>query len=287
MKVTKLETLRCGAGWRNYNFLKLSTDEGIVGWSEFDEGFGSPGVGTVIEQLAGRVIGRPVSAHEHIHAELYCATRPAAGGVVTEAMGAIENALLDAKAKALGVPCYQLLGGKLRDRIRLYWSHCATWRINHPAFYKPPITDLDGVKAIGREVREKGFGALKTNLFAYQDGKPQGWRPGFGRPFYPELNVDKNVLRNLRMHLEALDRSFARPQFQRQDRGLSQDPPRACRFRHVLDRDRQLQPRGAGLHPPAQPAPDQLLRDAVRIARVPAVFARAGNGRGHHRHGVR
>src|SRR5438445_326498 len=60
MKVTRLETLRCGAGWRNYNFLKLSTDEGIVGWSEFDEGFGSPGVGTVIEQLAGRVIGRPV-----------------------------------------------------------------------------------------------------------------------------------------------------------------------------------------------------------------------------------
>jgi len=205
MKVTKLETLRCGAGWRNYNFLKLSTDEGIVGWSEFDEGFGSPGVGTVIEQLAGRVVGRPVSAHEHVHAELYCATRPAAGGVVTEAMGAIENALLDAKAKALGVPCYELLGGKLRDRIRLYWSHCATWRINHPTFYKPAITDLDGVKAIGREVREKGFGALKTNLFVYHDGKPQGWRPGFGRPFYPELNVDKNVLRNLRMHLEALD----------------------------------------------------------------------------------
>ena len=205
MKVTKLETLRCGAGWRNYNFLKLSTDEGIVGWSEFDEGFGSPGVGTVIEQLAGRVVGRPAGAHEHIHAELYCATRPAAGGVVTEAMGAIENALLDAKAKALGVPCYELLGGKVRDRIRLYWSHCATWRINHPAFYKPAITDLDGVKAIGREVREKGFGALKTNLFVYQDGKPQGWRPGFGRPFYPELNVDKALLRNLRMHLEALD----------------------------------------------------------------------------------
>src|SRR5260370_4558279 len=120
MKVAKLETLRCGAGWRNYNFLKLSTDEGIVGWSEFDEGFGSPGVGTVIEQLAGRVVGRPVSAHEHIHAELYCATRPDAGGVVTEAMGAIENALLDAKAKALALPSFELLGGKLRDRSRLY-----------------------------------------------------------------------------------------------------------------------------------------------------------------------
>src|SRR5260370_7618523 len=167
MKVTKLEALRCGAGWRNYNFLKLSTDEGIVGWSEFDEGFGSPGVGTVIEQLAGRVVCLPVSAHEHIHAELYCATRPAAGGVVTAAMGAIENALLDAKAKALGVPCYELLGGKLRDRIRLYWSHCPTWRINHPPFYKPAITDLDAIKSFGLEVRPKPIGPPNPTPFLY------------------------------------------------------------------------------------------------------------------------
>ena len=205
MKVTGIETLACDAGWRNYNFVKLSTDEGIVGWSEFDEGFGSPGVGTVIKHLGRRVIGQPVGAHERIYAELYCATRPATGGVVSEAMGAIENALLDAKAKKLGVPCYELLGGKLRDRVRVYWSHCATWRINQAAHYKPAITDLDGVKSIGREVRDKGFSALKTNIFIYEDGKPRGWRPGFGGPFYPELNVDKNVLRNLRMHLEALD----------------------------------------------------------------------------------
>src|SRR5271169_3538403 len=127
MKVAGLEILRCDAGWRNYHFLKLTTDEGIVGWSEFDEGFGSPGVGTVIGQLAERVVGQEVGAHERVYTELYCVTRPAAGGVVAEAMGAIENALLDAKAKHLGVPCYELLGGKLRDRIRVYWSHCATW----------------------------------------------------------------------------------------------------------------------------------------------------------------
>jgi len=47
---------------------------------------------------------------------------------VAQALGAIENALLDTKAKLLGVPCYELLGGKIRDRIRVYWSHCATWR---------------------------------------------------------------------------------------------------------------------------------------------------------------
>ena len=153
------------------------------------------------------------------------ATRPAAGGVVALALGAIENALLDVKAKALGVPCYELLGGKIRDRVRVYWSHCATWRINHPDWYKPAITDLDGVKAIGREVREKRFTALKTNIFVYTDGKPQGWRPGFGvavrardqrRPQGPaqSLHASRGDPRRRR----AGRRSPARPQLQRQDR---------------------------------------------------------------------
>jgi len=201
MKVKSIDTLSCDAGWRNYHFVKLTTDTGLTGWSEFDEGFGAPGVGTVIEKLSARVIGQEVGAHERIYAELYSATRPASGGIVALAVGAIENALLDAKAKGLGVPVYELLGGKIRDRIRVYWSHCATWRINHPTHYKPAITDLDGVKAIGREVREKGFTALKTNIFMYdQDGKnARGWRPGFGVPFAPELNVERDVLRNLVM----------------------------------------------------------------------------------------
>ena len=47
MKVTGLEVLRADAGWRNYYFLKLTTDDGITGWSEFDEGFGSPGISAV------------------------------------------------------------------------------------------------------------------------------------------------------------------------------------------------------------------------------------------------
>ena len=206
MKIRSIETLACDAGWRNYHFVKLTTDSGIVGWSEFDEGFGAPGVGTVIDRLAGRVVGQDVGAHERIYAELYCATRPAAGGIVALAMGAIENAMLDAKAKLLGVPVYQLLGGKIRDRIRVYWSHCATWRIFQPDYYAPAITDIEGVRSIGREVREKGFGALKTNIFLYdEDGaNARGWAPGFALPFLPELNVDRTILRNLRRHLEAM-----------------------------------------------------------------------------------
>jgi galactonate dehydratase len=206
MKIKSIETLCCDAGWRNYHYVKLTTDTGIVGWSEFDEGFGAPGVSAVISRLTPRLIGQDASAHERIYAELYCAVRPASGGVVALAMGAIENALLDAKAKHLGVPCYELLGGKIRDRIRVYWSHCATWRINLPAVYKPAITDLDGVKALGREVRDKGFTALKTNIFKYDaDGKnARGWVPGFAIPFAPDLNVERDVLRNMVEHLEAM-----------------------------------------------------------------------------------
>ena len=204
MKVARIETLACDAGWRNYSFVKLTTDEGIVGWSEFSEDFGSPGLTAAIARLAAKVIGQQVFDHERIYAELYAATRPAAGGVVAQAIAAIENALLDAKAKALGVPVYVLLGGKLRDRIPLYWSHCATYRIHRAAHYKPAITDLDGVKAAGREVREQGFKACKTNIFRYENGKPAQWRAGFGMPYAPELNVDTALLRNLHMHLEAL-----------------------------------------------------------------------------------
>ena len=204
MKIASLETRQCDAGWRNYHFVKLTTADGVTGWSEFDEDFGSPGVTAAIERLAPRVVGQDGADHERVYADLFCATRPAAGGVIGQALGAIENALIDAKAKTLGVPCYALLGGKVRDRVRLYWSHCATWRINHPEHYTPPITDLAGVREIGSEVRERGFTALKTNVFEYGDGAAEGWRPGFGTPFEPGRNVERATLRHLRNHLDAL-----------------------------------------------------------------------------------
>src|SRR5215207_9119079 len=80
--VRSVETLSCDAGWRNYHFVKIMTEDGIVGWSEYDEGFGAPGVTAAIERLAARVVGKNAFQHERIYAELFAATRPAAGGVV-------------------------------------------------------------------------------------------------------------------------------------------------------------------------------------------------------------
>ncbi len=203
MRVEAIETLACDAGWRNYHFVKLTTTDGVVGWSEYDEGFGSPGVSAAIDQLATIAVGEDAMAHERIHQRLRAATRPASGGVIGQALGAIENALLDAKAKALGVPCYELLGGRVRDRVRVYWSHCGTWRVVYPEHFGNPVTDLDGICDLGREVRDRGFTALKTNTLVPHVGSLRGWIPGFGRPFQPELNVDLPVRRAIRDLLEA------------------------------------------------------------------------------------
>lgn len=202
--VATLDVLSCDGGWRNYFFVKITTEGGIVGWSEFDEWYASPGVAHIVQRLAGRVVGQSVLMPERIIYGLLSATRPALHGVIGEAIGAIENALLDAKARILDVPCYDLLGGKHRDTVRIYWSHCATWRILHPDFYPPAIHDIDGVRAVGREARERGFTGVKTNIFAYGEGWVRGYHPGYGYPYKPDVTVDRKVLRDIQNHLAAL-----------------------------------------------------------------------------------
>lgn len=203
MRIARIETFKADAGWRNYDYVRITCENGTTGWAEFNEGFGAPGVAAVIEQLAPRLLGRSVHDHERAYADLYGVTRPTAGGVTALALGAIENAMLDAKARSLGVPCYELLGGKVRDKVRVYWSHCDTWRISRPQFYPPAITSLDGVRAIGREARDKGFTALKTNIATFGPDGASIWLPGFGAPFEPGLNVERGLLRGIREHLAA------------------------------------------------------------------------------------
>src|SRR6201999_3458480 len=73
-KVRSVDILACDAGWRNYHFVKVTTEDGVVGWSEFDEGFGSPGVAAAIQRLSSRVVGQNAHQHERIYAELFAAT---------------------------------------------------------------------------------------------------------------------------------------------------------------------------------------------------------------------
>lgn len=199
--IKEIKTMSCSNSWRNYYFLKIKTESGVTGWSEFDQNFGSPGVEAAINQLSHRLIGQDAMQHEHIREDLRNATRPGSGGVVGQALGAIENALLDVKAKVLDVPCYQLLGGKVRDSVRVYWSHCVSYRARTEHF-SPPIYDIDGVRQIARDVREQGYTCLKTNIFQYDaEDRISAWAPGFGRPFEPGRNVERRTRENLRRHL--------------------------------------------------------------------------------------
>lgn len=202
--IADVQTLSCSNSFRNYHFLKITTEDGTAGWSEFDENFGSPGVAYVVNQLRHRLIGQSVMTHEHVRTDLSNVTRPALNGVIGQAVGAIENALLDAKAKVLDVPCHVLLGGKVRDRIRVYWSHCVAYRMRTEHF-SPPIVDLEGVRQISRDVRDEGYTALKTNIFHYdQNDRIEAWSPGFGRPHDPGRNIERKTLRDLRRHLEVM-----------------------------------------------------------------------------------
>jgi L-alanine-DL-glutamate epimerase-like enolase superfamily enzyme len=182
----------------------VTTDDGVTGWSEFDEGFGSPGVSTVIERLAPRVVGTSAARRQDTLLRVFHQLRPGAVGVVVEAMGAIENALIDAHARTLGVPCHVVLGGRVRDRVRCYWSHAPTWRISRASTYGNEITDLGGFRSLAAEIVETGFSAAKTNMFRSRDGGFDGWVPGFGRPFLPGLTVDRALIADVHDQIEAM-----------------------------------------------------------------------------------
>jgi galactonate dehydratase len=126
VKITSIKDLHADAGWRVISFLKIETDAGIVGYSEYNESYGSKGLTGVILKLAETLIGADPRPVEKISSRLYTMTRQASGGLIQQAIAALENALVDVKAKALGVPVYELLGGPVRERLRLYWSHCGT-----------------------------------------------------------------------------------------------------------------------------------------------------------------
>ena len=98
MIITALETLAAGAGWRDFCFVKLSTDAGIVGWSEYVEER-NIGITAVIEWLGEEIVGEDPLPFELLCQRLRAITRHVSGGIAAQAIAAVENALLDIKGK--------------------------------------------------------------------------------------------------------------------------------------------------------------------------------------------
>lgn len=141
MKVKRIETIHCDGGWRVLSFLKVTTDSGLTGWSEYNECYGSQGLTGVISGLADLVIGQEPRRVTSMTSMLQARTRQVRGGIAQQAIAAIENALLDITAKDLNVSVCDLFGGRVRDELPLYWSHCGSYRISHADLIGAPQWD--------------------------------------------------------------------------------------------------------------------------------------------------
>ena len=170
MRVTEVKTFLVGGSWRNWLIVKVETDAGIHGVGEATlEGKSKTVEGAVVE-LTRYIVGQDPFAIEKHFQEMYRRAFYAGGEVLTSAISGVETALWDIKGKALGVPVYELLGGRTRDRIKLYAN----------AWYKQGMSPEEFERA-AKEIVELGAKGLKFN--------PWGGRPGID--FY---RLDNNIL---------------------------------------------------------------------------------------------
>jgi L-alanine-DL-glutamate epimerase-like enolase superfamily enzyme len=106
--------------WRTMLFVKVETDEGVTGIGEAGLTSREQGVAGIIEALATLVVGQDAMRSEHLWQLMWRGGFHPSGQALSSAIAAIDIALWDIKGKALGVPVYQLLGGKVRDKVDCY-----------------------------------------------------------------------------------------------------------------------------------------------------------------------
>jgi L-alanine-DL-glutamate epimerase-like enolase superfamily enzyme len=167
MKITAIKTA-ASQGHGMHLWVRIETDDGVIGLGECVHG----GVQAIalIHQLRRHLIGRDPFAIDAIFEELrrrHVFDGGFAGALITALTG-IELALWDLKGKALGVPIYELMGGKFRDKIRVY-ADCQV----------EPGMNFDEIKRVVDEVLERGFTALKIDLDIHAYGHAGSEVAGF------------------------------------------------------------------------------------------------------------
>jgi galactonate dehydratase len=123
MKITGQKVFVANIQRTNLVFLKVYTDDGIDGVGEATLEWKTETVVAALNELARVVVGKNPFQTEAIIEQLHRDSYWRTGAVFRSALGALEAALLDIKGKALGVPVYELLGGKQRDKVKCYANH--------------------------------------------------------------------------------------------------------------------------------------------------------------------
>lgn len=120
MKITDIQTAAVNLGDGNHVFVKVLTDEHLHGTGEAYRVGPDHAVEQVVHYLKDWLIGEDPTRIEHLWRLMYNGSRFPGGSLLNAAISGIEIALWDVKGKAHGVPVYQLIGGRCRDRVRVY-----------------------------------------------------------------------------------------------------------------------------------------------------------------------
>ncbi|MBR0144020.1 MAG: galactonate dehydratase [Clostridia bacterium] len=148
MKITKLETIHVKPRWL---FLKIHTDEGIVGLGEPVVEGRAQTVETCVREIAERyLIGQDPLRITHHWQAIYLGQFYQGGPVLTSAIAGIDQALWDIKGKFYGVPVYELLGGRTRDKIKVYGHFGGS--------------NYEEIQASATASKAKGYTAFKTGV---------------------------------------------------------------------------------------------------------------------------
>ena len=146
MKITRLTTFLVPPRWL---FLRIDTDAGICGWGEPVVEGRAHTVAAAVDELSDYLVGKDPRRVEDLWSVMYRGGFYRGGPILMSAIAGIDQALWDIKGKHLGVPVHELLGGKVRERIRVY-----SWIGGD----RPADTARAAKSAV-----ERGFTAVKMN----------------------------------------------------------------------------------------------------------------------------
>ena len=164
MKITDIKTYPVWVGHRNQLVVKVETDEGIYGWGESGLSRRELAVVGAITHYKGFLIGQDPMRIGGLWQEMYRSQYFEGGRVLTAAISAIDIALHDIGGKALGVPVYQLLGGKQRDFV--------------PCFATTGMQSAEQVIENAKLLVDKGWNVIRTGMASGNlDGQPGVFEP--------------------------------------------------------------------------------------------------------------
>ena len=157
MKITSVKTYFVRPRW---GFVKIETDEGLFGWGEAVLEGHAAAVLACVNEMKDYLVGYDPSNIEGLWSTMYRAGFYRGGGVLMSAISGIDQALWDIKGKFYGAPAYELMGGKVRDNIKVYSWIGGDRPSDTGAMAKGTRNLPYPALPLMREFRELGFGAV-------------------------------------------------------------------------------------------------------------------------------